>query len=226
MHKEQVGKLVESGIDSEDIIGWHGTSFGAIQKMAQIESLLPGTRYGPQLSFVPVQGIGDRAAIEAVGDFAFMHANAHALLGDINGRDEHYAAAVDYFEGKMNPSKLADEQARALYEAGRDHLCEQLDYTEDELNEAYSELVNEDVFGQAQEDISRVVFQSVAVAFSTRVAEDLGVQVRDGSTPQDGSYIVVPEEGLPLEYVTGIEAYDRIVMKFLVSEFQGDLPFP
>ncbi len=193
MYEKKVAELFEAGLDSEDVFGYHGTSIEAMQKLAETGRLPNGGRHPGRLYIVPMSNkLNPFTPREDAESYADWNAKKHFIRSylpfeptaeDMENLSEYCSSNMG---GKMREVDYqildAKGEIRRLIEK-----CEKNGLGEDQLVKLRRKAKSR---------------KGVIIALSNSLSSDFELKSQE-NVPKE-CYIEVPD-GLPIEYVTGIE---------------------
>ncbi|GEM_PF-2284797 len=180
-YKKRVAKLCEIGLNSDDIYAWHGTSIEAIIHLANYGNLPSDSVHGDRFFYAPSRDysglpLGVRPQLEAEG---------YAM-----------SLSAEYYVISQLPFKIKD---RAIFNNIFD------------FDEALEKFINNEVIPnnfneQLFRQLVREAYEKrkgVVITLSKRITENY--KEIGGDTLEDCDQSIITENGLPIQFITGIK---------------------
>ncbi|MEA3464360.1 MAG: hypothetical protein U9R14_04815 [Patescibacteria group bacterium] len=184
-YNKRVAKLFETGLNSEDIHGWHGTSIEAILYLAKHGRLPVSGLYEDTLYYAPKESLSIKAQ-----DHASMYANDLAKEYFVLNQLPFEVKNRELFSGIFDHENYDDETRKLV---------------EDDLKKFIAEEVipnnfDENTFRNLVREANKR--KGVIISLSERITQDYEEHGGDDMDLEDMS--IQTKKGLPIQYITGI----------------------
>ena len=224
IHKK-IGELFEVGLDSNDIIGYHGTSVDAILKMDENGRLPPGRIFGSKLFFHPIylhecseEVVIKNAEVSALANTKILYA-----FKAIEAADEDYIKITDLGYLSWDQSGNSEIEVQR-YKSLLNEISKKYELTPQKLE-------------QILETANELNRDGCILSFSRKLAKDFDISVLPPRghplytkiysdvpegfiplklDPTSDTYIEVPN-GLDIKYITGIEPLSQYEWDVLIK---------
>ena len=176
----QVSRLFEEGLNSEDVYAYHGTSIEALTHLAKSGRLPSNGSYGTDLFIAPV--IPGEDQLDHAKVYANWNGAKYYVLESLPFRPKN----MERFMWLISDPDPEDPKLKEVFEEAAQHGID-----EDKLKQLVKE-------GNASR-------KGVVLSLSRKLIEDFKEEPDPDAPSADDQKKITLKDGLPIDYITGIE---------------------